>query len=66
MSLGQKGFAVTEPARIRLYTAQFGDEYKAAAVMQFMEQNSATFEKATEALGFAHGVDFLFFVEDCG
>lgn len=45
------------------YRAQFDSEYKTAAVAQFMEQNLATFESATAALGYAHGVDFLLFVD---
>lgn len=60
----QKGFgSVADPAHIRKFRAEFDSLYKSAATAQFMEQNCATFDEATSALGFAHGVDFLFFCE---
>lgn len=64
MSLLQKGFGMTDPTHIRRFTAQFDTELKTSAVRQFMEQNCASFEQATNALGYEQGVDFLYFVEE--
>lgn len=66
MVLLQKGFGVTDPTHIKRFRAQFASEYKGAAVKQFMEQNCATFDQATNALGFEHGLDFLYFVDEEG
>lgn len=53
-----------DPTHIRRFSAWFDTTQKTAAVKQFMEQNFASFEEATNALGYSQGVDFLFFTEE--
>lgn len=48
---------------LRRYTAYFDVPIKTMAVKQYMEQNNASFDKATEMLGLEHGVDFILFFE---
>ncbi len=51
-------------ARVFRFTADFDDEMKPAAVQQYMEQNDADFQTATEMLGYQHGVDFILTQEE--
>lgn len=48
-----------ELPRVMRFVAYFASPVRAAAVQQYMEQNVATFQQATDALNFNHGVDFL-------
>lgn len=49
---------------VRSVSAHFDTSMKMAAVQQFMQENDLTFERATELLGFQHGVDFLLVINE--
>ena len=45
------------------YTTWFDATHKAQATAQYMAENEATFDEATEKLGYEQGVDFILFLE---